>query len=327
MSLRRIGVFVAIVAALWVGGPARADLLLDHFGVTLQLGTPVAPATTSPFDLTSFTPTKNLATVDYIVGDWYGVWDPNDFNNNTTVWGDLPAGGEPYDVEAIYFDDDPYNLYVAIVTSFDPPPGRNEDRFAFPQLVVTGDLAIDLGLNGPAADGFNYDYGVDINNEVRPTNPALNATAGSPLSFPTPRSLYRTANTDWYLGSPTVAVPAINELSNLDPDFTGSTAVLAGQTIVNYYEYDLNGGTKDENDHATYVVEATIPRAYLGGGLNVGQTVGLSLTEGCRNDVLRFQTLPDVDTEFIPEPTTMALLLTGIGAGLWRKRRQTRKTS
>jgi hypothetical protein len=60
-------------------------------------------------------------------------------------------GGEQFDIEAMYFDDDATNAYIAVVGSFPVPDGV----LFLNEQVVAGDLALDLG-------GGTHDLGVDI---------------------------------------------------------------------------------------------------------------------------------------------------------------------
>ncbi|WFN35127.1 hypothetical protein L1S32_03140 [Methanogenium sp. S4BF] len=63
-----------------------------------------------------------------------------------------PYGGEEYDMEAYYFDQDPDFIYLAIVTSL-KPDGEGDTR--------PMDLALNFG-NNPVLDDLGYEYGVKI---------------------------------------------------------------------------------------------------------------------------------------------------------------------
>jgi len=306
---------VLALAGLWLGASVQGGLLLEeHFGVNLELGSAHwdsrQHAWTYPFDLASFVPTRNTDTVDYMVGDWYGSWSKKHLNRYTTIHGDHPGGDEPYDVEAMYFDDDPNNIYIAIVTSFPPPPGLIDPRIDDGAKVATGDLAIDVGLNDPASDGFRYDYGVNINHEIRTDDGAQfgDAVVGN--------EVYRTANSDWYLGTPDYSAPGSGQLTNFDPNAAGFSGTSVGAAQVAYYRYTFPDG-KEENGFPTYVIEAVLPRLMLG-GLTPGQTVGIQWLPGCRNDSGTF--VGDIDTQAVPAPATLLLLVAGgAAAGVGRK--------
>jgi hypothetical protein len=305
---------------------ASADLLQDYFGVslTLQQSSTEDPYRTGQYAYyfsNSWVPTPTNA--DYVVGDWQGTWDPGDFDTCDAGI----SGGEPYDVEAIYFDDDPTNLYIAIVTSFPEPPGLLEQRATPQLLIVTGDLALDLGLGPAYDDDFRYNFGININGETRPDEAWQNATSSSTSEG---SDLYRTYNSDWYVGTPDYAVEPntdnrrAGELTNFDPGWASFSGSYRGDAVVDYYQYTWAGGLQ-ENFADTWVIEATISRADLP-NLVPGDTVGVQSVMGCRNDgdvnvgILRLE--GDIDT---PEPGTLALIGVGLVALYCRRRASFRR--
>jgi hypothetical protein len=318
-----------LLGVVFVTSGAMGDTLLEgRFGVTPLLDTLDTRfdqhhnATSYHFLAGSLIPTKNTSTADYIIDDWWGEWSDTTLGSYQS-WsyagqgpGTYPAAEEPYDVEAIYFDNDESYLYIAIVTSFVPPPGRQEDRASGTTLVVSGDLGLDvgaLGHNTPAGDGFQYDFGVDITDDVRPSSTSSNASATGPGT----EKLYRTSNGDWYLGTAANATPAGGELTNFDPDAAGSTAVELGDVIVDYYEYTFADGL-EEGFHPTYVIEATIPRSLLP-KMQDGDLIGISYVEGCRNDGNDSAAIVRLDGS-VPEPATLGLLVGGALGLLGRRR-------
>jgi hypothetical protein len=130
-------VLLLSVVALVVGAsvPAGATLLTDLFGVTLSVGG------TGTFN-NSWVPVSS--TADYFIDD-----------NWSAYFGRPAHGGELFDIEAIYFDNDADNAYVAVVTSFRVPGGV----FFLGDTIHAGDLAVDLG-------GGTYDIGIDIDGET-----------------------------------------------------------------------------------------------------------------------------------------------------------------
>lgn len=129
----RIVIIVAVAALLVAAAvPASASLLGDWFGVSLSVGG------TGSFN-NSWAPISS--TADYFVDD-----------NWSTHFGRTPHGGELFDVEAIYFDNDATHGYIAVVTSFSVPSGVPY----LGSLVHAGDLALDLG-------GDAHEAGVDVN--------------------------------------------------------------------------------------------------------------------------------------------------------------------
>jgi len=331
-----VALIALMVASLIVlSGAASADLLWDHFGVDLDLDlaagyTDIYQSTTSyPFDASSFIPTKITKTghSNWIVNDWWGSWnasdDPTEYQSAPGA-GQYPTGAEPYDVEAMYVDIDASNMYIAIVTSFDPSPGYTEQRLGLPYtLVVTGDLAIDLhgkGVNTPFTDGFSYDYGVNINHEVRPDLTADDATSGGATIG---NEVYETYNSDWYIGTPSAAVPAGGEHTNFDPNYSyGGYTFLGtqkGTATVDYYEYTKNNfATYQETLYPTYIIEVTMGLSLLP-ALQDGDLITIGWVEGCRNDGNETDACLRLE---VPEPGTMSLMALGICALGWLRRRR-----
>lgn len=73
------------------------------------------------------------------------------------AWMVEPIGGEPYDLEAKYLDEDEDYIYIAIVTSLDPDETAGDKK--------PGDLALNLDANG-ATGNFGYEYGVKLGTET-----------------------------------------------------------------------------------------------------------------------------------------------------------------
>jgi hypothetical protein len=102
---------------------------------------------------------------------------------------DGPAGGEPYDLEAVYFDDVPGYAYFAIVTSM--PEAGHTDRWG--RHTDTGDLALDLDLD-PSTGQYGYEYGIKTSGPDRgricylPKWTLPNAANGFPSNAPSTMS-------------------------------------------------------------------------------------------------------------------------------------------
>ncbi|MEN6645466.1 MAG: PEP-CTERM sorting domain-containing protein [Armatimonadia bacterium] len=338
---------VAVAAAL----PASAaTLLADHFGVnpTVVYSDFDYQVETSPgvwetqtygayaFDPNTWVPTNNTATADYQVNDWYGAWDPNGGLGNVTS-PDLPyanatspSGDEPYDTEAYYFDDDEDNLYFVAVIGFPSPADGiyTESRLEnYP--VVQGDLAIDVVGHGNGQTdgwGFQYSYGVDLTNEIRPDYADNDVEA---LRSETVGNAFYETSDGWYIGTPNGAVNPVADgatsdaYSNFDPTYSGLTPT--GYVTTNWYELpvtDSLGNPQLENQWSTYVIEVTIPRE-LFGTLDPYQEIRFHWLAGCRNDGNDGQAYL-TGNGVTPEPTTTALMLLGVvPLGSWlRKRRQ-----
>lgn len=309
----RFGLYVvaAVVVAMVFSVPAGADILSSHFGVNLQLDTSAyywdyedgKGTRTYPILPSSWAPTLNTETVDYKVEDWFGEWKYDD----RTIWGDKPSGGEPYDVEALYFDDDDENIYIAIVTSFGGPAGYSG--------ITAGDIALDFGINSELVDGFSYDFGVNISSETRRTNPSSNAILGSSTVG---TGFYQTENSDWYLGSPENDIYDAGQMTNFDPNFSTFSGSLLGNIETAYYTY--NFGSQQEGLWSTYVIEATISKALFPMEVTAGDIVGMRWSTGCRNDGSDMKVSGTVNT---PEPGTLALTAIGMFGLAWVRRRRT----
>lgn len=206
-------------------------LLRDFFQVDLQLQTAQSAGITNintvgnvddaartltntyVFDWNSFKPER--PTTRYIEGDWVGKYSYSYATDNTENviphppapgTDDLdhwPSGGELYDVEALYLDNDANYIYLAVVTSvpFIGTYAENPATSCSPSntftgmgtpataiegliglghcpnsnisstIVKPGDIALDLGIGTPRAErngsSFRYDYGIDLIHENR----------------------------------------------------------------------------------------------------------------------------------------------------------------
>ncbi len=128
--MRTLMLALSLVLILTLTGTAGASLLSDWFGVDLT-------TTAGVFDH-DWTP--STATADYTIDD------------NWSAYHARPAhGGELFDIEAMYFDNDATNAYIAVVTSFNLPGGVN----FLGEHIAAGDLAMDMGLG-------SHSLGVDI---------------------------------------------------------------------------------------------------------------------------------------------------------------------
>jgi hypothetical protein len=201
-----------------------AGLLEDYFAVTPQTGSvTLGPDTFTDVFTHSWSPTLNFATTDFVADDWYGK-DVLSFSPWVTLFGSVPSGGEIFDTEAIYLDNDADFLYICIVTSF-PPEG-----FTHPEVssvhVIPGDIAIGL-------HGGTYDYGIDVDGGTG--------------------DMYATVASDWFLPAPSNSVEAQGEL----PNFSGGT--LIGTATLTYESLGVI-----ENEFDTYAIEVIVPMAFLG---------------------------------------------------------------
>jgi len=178
--MRALLLAMILVLILSLSGTAGASLLSDWFGVDLSTSGGV-------FDH-DWTPTT--ATADYTIDD------------NWSAYHGRPAhGGEMFDVEAMYFDNDANNAYIAVVTSFNVPGGAT----FLGEHIAAGDLAMDMGLG-------SHSLGVDIDGGTG--------------------RLAETATSDWYQANTSF-------IAETGPtNFSGGTTL--GYAALDYYNYGLS---------------------------------------------------------------------------------------
>ncbi|MEM7125603.1 MAG: SdrD B-like domain-containing protein [Chloroflexota bacterium] len=322
------------------------ELLTNYFQVNLQLqsvtdsglattigdvDTNAGPDNTYVFDWTSFVPNRPGDTVDWIEGDWIGNYrygDPT--GDHVTVDHDpapgtadldyYPSGGEEYDVEAFYFDNDADYFYIAIVTSVpfsgtytNQVSGSVFDALGVPDIKFVGsttgsifypgDLALDLGVGTPRDEqgdnAFRYDYGVDLVHEDRTTQVPYNEAgwiAADERDFSLGDQLYKTQydaggsdnspdpGSAWYTSVFKGFTTGGWSHTNFDPIGTPGLVESRGAVQTAYYEYTFPGGIL-ENDSPTYVIEFVIPRTlFQDDNPGNGSPIGIRWVEGCRND-------------------------------------------
>lgn len=152
-------------------------LLYDRFGVTLKLRSPHDGGDNHSFKWSSFEPTLNTGSADYVEADWYGNWDWSEWGDGSKTI-DHPSapgtpdldyhssGDEPYDVEALYFDNDADNFYIIVVTSFGHNGIIDPRRSSTELTAVAGDLSINLFKGSPRSERndsqWYYNYGVNV---------------------------------------------------------------------------------------------------------------------------------------------------------------------
>ncbi|MBN1138371.1 MAG: hypothetical protein JXM73_17415 [Anaerolineae bacterium] len=318
------------------GRPESGALLQDRFGVTLGLLAPWGGGSYRSFNPSTFAPTLNTETADWIEADWYGNWSAGSFNH-TTIRGSYPSGGEWYDVEAIYFDNDATNFYIAIVSSTPHlhdwggghvGVGIYETRNDYNVWIRPGDISLNLVLGAPRQERngttWHYNLGIDITHDDRDTLGNTVQMHDADLGAALYRTAYdlggsdvkNSATSDWYTSGPGYNVTAYWEHTNFDPLYSGRPAPeYLGETTTAYYEYSFGGLL--ENNAPTYVYEVTVPRALLGSdNPDPGDTVGIQFVSGCRNDgdsnvaiVELTADVDDIETGDAPDSTNHA----GIG--------------
>ncbi len=345
-----------LLAASAGAGPWTGGLLYSRFGVTLDVekynfGDAVTPKEVYRFNnsWTPSTPPHPNVDVDYIVNDFYAYpgeyreiypaeygsdFDGHVVNDPTYSTPTEPAGGEIYDVEAMYMTNDEHNIYLAIVTSVPPPPGIELDEGEPTEVTIsTGDLAIHTQDDG--GGGGDYYYGIDINHaDTGENSVGTDDTIGSEM-YQTEFFGKGADGDDWYTAN---LLDAVGGISREDTNFYG--AGLAGSKlvgdatdgiIVKYLDTSLQEGyeeTETDPDATTWEVNVVIPIDLMPEFRNIGRDetreMGFSFTPGCRNDGNDTLVSIELRGEYhdVPEPGTFIMTGLGLlGLALLRRRR------
>lgn len=86
-------------------------------------------------------------------GSTYVPYNEPMIQHKDGYWTVEPFGGEKYDMEAVYLDEDPSCIYVLLVTSIKPDAVGNDNR--------PGDLAMNLDHDLSTGE-YGYEYGVKL---------------------------------------------------------------------------------------------------------------------------------------------------------------------
>ncbi len=243
-----------------------------------------------------------LASAGYVIdgdlSDWgvtpFGSWTPAgtaDFTetDNVNLYNAMYYE-EFFDTEAMYFDNDATNLYVAIVSSY-----------PLSQSTGAGDLGIDID-----GDMTISEHGVvgDLEYAIRIGSPG---TVGEVILNPTWNSTVAHEWPDGWQGSPYT-----------NKNYATGVGVGTATVAVQYYP-----GLED----GTYIGELSVPMS-LFSGLEVNDVVGLHWTMFCGNDSINlfgdvdpYQEQPQ-EPPVVPVPATLVLtcLGTALVGGLRRRK-------
>lgn len=184
--------------------------------------------------------------------DGYDVWEP---------W-----GGEAYDIEAMYFQQDADNIYILVVTSL-APDGTGEQ--------TPGDLRIDIDKSDFSGDGYRYEMGVKLGTY------AYSATLDQ-------FGIYDVSEWSEVYDYIPVNMPGVIEAGTKVDDAAGSYVTCGS----------CNSGSGIDQGQLIYIVELSIPKSAL--GLESGESVNfgdITLTDRCTNDVIN---IPEFMTILIP---------------------------
>lgn len=190
-----------------------------------------------------------------------------------------PAGGEAYDIEALYFDDDNQYAYLAIVTSM-PEGGAGGFKM--------GDIALDLTDQTGKLENdttIPYEFGIKVLE-----NSTTNLKVGNIVSQPI-----------W-------TKPPSYEFENGYP-LTIESGRVVGSGTVEYFASNI----PSDNDVSNSIIEVRIPRNLIGNP-TAGQLSNIHLTIGCGNDVIeltpvKFKTnVPEFPSVALPVAAIIGIL-------------------
>jgi len=172
-----------------------------------------------------------------------------------------PAGGEQYDIEAIYFDDDWWNAYFLVITSMPEDGVPYGNRHLMP-----GDLAIDLDKD-PNTGEYGYEYGIKL--------------------FGNEKGIV-CKNPDWELPDQDIGLRD-NAPSQFDP----TTCQVTGNAEVVWKELG-----EDDNGKKNYAMEGKVSKLAMGRPPILSFDVHSAVS--CGNDAIELKD-PDFDYPSVPE--------------------------
>jgi hypothetical protein len=196
---------------------------------------------------------------------------------------DGPAGGEVYDIEALYFDDQVGFANFAIVTSM--PESGHTDQWG--RHTDTGDIALDLD-NNPATGQYGYEYGIQTSGPKKgqvcymPSWSLPNAADGFPQDAPS--TMY----------------------------CNGTNSKILGYAQLKY----ASAGVSD-NGYPNWVIETKIPKWMIGMPAK-GSLGDIHVTITCGNDVVEIRPFKwNFDAPEFPGSVAAILILVFAPAAGW----------
>lgn len=200
-----------------------------------------------------------------------------------------PAGGEAYDIEALYFDDDNTYMYLAIVTSV---PEVGSDGWKM------GDIALDISdKDGKVIDSTStvpYEYGIKV-------------LEGGKVKE---GGIEKTIKPGTILYQPTWTKPASYEFPENYPYTIDSGTPASTKADILY----TSTGIPNDNGVSNSIIEVRIPRSAIGSP-SKDQLSYIHLTIGCGNDFIELKPvkfksyIPEFPSIVIPIAAVMGIIL------------------
>ena len=289
-----LGLGVAVLAAQ----SAQADLASWHVTPGGQNQTQFDQNFTAlwvPYGVPGSTPNPNNASAPangQINGIDYSIWDNYGPHGNAATGSFHNVqdfGGQQFDAKAMFVRNDANNLYVAIVTGFNPAGVTDSDGVSY----KLGDLAIN-----PDHAHATSQFGVISLAGPAGSSGTTSLVAGGTWYVPNAAQGWDDVKTNYLSGGNTLA------------------------TDVHYAYSDLGLSYRDDTTGkyvTTYLLEYSIPLADL--GASNGESFTFSWGPSCSNDIL---TTTHTVTA-VPEPASISVL--GGAAILLLSRRRAKRTA
>jgi hypothetical protein len=222
---------------------------------------------------------------------------PVDFAETDMYYGSTrylqPSGGEPYDIEALYFDDDSQNAYIAIVTSMDQS-GYTEPPNEGGRFVEAGDIALDLDRNSNTGE-YGYEYGI-----------ITHSTDDTKIG----QIIY---NPKWSLPQSSIGFSG-NAPSRCE---LGPNSIIVGKASFIYKKSSIKEtvdyGSKGNKDTYNNIIEVSIPRSAIGSP-SPNTLSNIHITIGCGNDVIELEpvkyksNIPEFPSIVLPVAAIMGVM-------------------
>jgi hypothetical protein len=343
MMARRYGVFAAATGILGCAlgaAPANATMTIDgnlsDWGVVV-VDTPATGGCSNTSSTnaaichsTDYSPVGAVGVGQTLAGGGkllgYTVQDGNDTSNN---YGNAPGylaplyGGQNYDAEFLGIAQQNGKLYVTIVTGHRPDDGSTQWG--------PGDLRMAISSAGGPANGT---YGVELGGGT-----ATSATSGTAITTIGGNGSTYSMNSQGYTsGVTSLAGQTVGSIWKQGASVNGTTGTMflpgaegTEATQIDQNHHGSSAGMIDaiyetRNDYGKQhnIIELQIDIASLlqtaDNNLWTAYSLNLEWGPDCGNDLILSGV--QFSSNDIPEPASLSILLMGLGAAVWKRRRK-----